>query len=229
MSKKIVSYIRVSTQRQKCSGLGLEAQQFSVKQFAQSTDSTIVKEFVEVESGKKNNRPQLLEAIELCELIGARLIIAKLDRLSRNLAFIACMQESGVPFTCCDMPDANETLIAFMAIMAQTERLAISERTKLALKAAKARGTKLGGPCLGKARRAAMEVESHKLARIQHSEKSKRWNTKLLKVVNQAKANGCATLKEIAQYLNELEIRTRKGKDWTPSAVRRVLRSGNQS
>ena len=142
---KAIAYYRVSTQKQGRSGLGLEAQQFSAQQFCISNQLTIIGERTDVESGKKSdNRPQLQAAIEDCKRQGAILVIAKLDRLSRNVAFIANLLESKVPFKCVDMPNADSFMIHIMAAVAQRERENISQNTKDRLAAAKRRGVELG-------------------------------------------------------------------------------------
>ncbi|GAB3244119.1 hypothetical protein GCM10027346_41510 [Hymenobacter seoulensis] len=138
-AKPFVSYYRVSTLKQGQSGLGLEAQQAAVKAFVLDP-SRIVGEFVEVESGKRNQRPQLQAAIEAARQQGATLLIAKLDRLSRNAGFIFALRDSGVDFVCCDMPDANTLTVGLFAVIAQHERETISKRTRDALTAKKARG-----------------------------------------------------------------------------------------
>src|SRR6476661_8349992 len=140
-----VAYYRVSTARQGRSGLGLEAQRRAVTDFLNGGSWELLAEFVEVESGKADDRPQLEQALAMCELSGATLVVAKLERLSRNLAFLAKLQESGARFVAADMPEANELTIHIMAAVAQAERKAISTRTKEALAAAKARGVQLGG------------------------------------------------------------------------------------
>src|SRR6059058_2627218 len=140
-----VAYYRVSTARQGRSGLGLEAQRKAVTDFLNGGSWELSAEFVEVESGNSNDRPQLEQALATCELSGATLVVAKLDRLSRNLAFLAKLQDSGARFVAADMPEANELTIHIMAAVAQAERKAISARTKEALAAAKARGVRLGG------------------------------------------------------------------------------------
>lgn len=147
-SKGYIAYYRVSTAEQGQSGLGLEAQKSSVEKFVESSNGKIIEQFTEVESGKRNDRPELDKALKLAKKHKAVLIIAKLDRLSRNLAFIATLQDAGVKFVCVDMPEANETMIQFMAIFAQHERKMISQRTKEGLQAAKARGKVLGNPNL---------------------------------------------------------------------------------
>lgn len=138
-------YYRVSTQKQGASGLGLEAQQAAVHAFVQDP-AQLLTEYVEVESGKKNQRPQLLAAIAAARQVGSTLLIAKLDRLSRNAGFILTLRDSGVEFVCCDMPDANTLTVGLFAVLAQHERETISKRTKDALAAKKARGGQLGTP-----------------------------------------------------------------------------------
>lgn len=138
-----VAYYRVSTERQGKSGLGLDAQRATVQSFA--GEGTILGEYVEVESGANNARQELASAIGHARLSGATLIIARLDRLSRNVAFIAALMDSGIDFVCCDNPHANRFTIHVLAAMAEYERGLISERTKAALAAAKKRGKKLGG------------------------------------------------------------------------------------
>lgn len=142
---RFVSYLRVSTARQGRSGLGLEAQRAAVASYLNGGRWELIEEIVEVESGKKNDRPALARALASCRLHGAKLVVAKLDRLSRDAAFLLTLQAGKVPFVACDMPDANEMTVGVMALVAQHERKAISERTKAALAAAKARGTLLGG------------------------------------------------------------------------------------
>src|SRR3954471_1117781 len=147
MSKgRYVSYLRVSTDRQGRSGLGLEAQRKAVQEFLNGGRWDLIAEFVEVESGKRDDRPKLAEALSLCRLHNATLVIAKLDRLSRDAAFLLGLQKAGVRFVAADMPEANELVVGIMAVVAQAERKMISTRTKAALAAAKARGVRLGKP-----------------------------------------------------------------------------------
>lgn len=142
---RFVSYLRVSTDRQGQSGLGLEAQRSAVMDYLNGGRWSLVEEFVEVESGAKNDRPQLAKAMAMARAHGATLVIAKLDRLSRDAHFLLGLQKAGVKFVAVDMPEANEMVVGIMAVVAQAERKMISARTKAALAAAKARGTKLGG------------------------------------------------------------------------------------
>jgi DNA invertase Pin-like site-specific DNA recombinase len=143
---RIVAYQRVSTIKQGHSGLGLEAQTTAVAAHAVRVGGTITASFVEVKSGKANDRPKLAQALHLAKVTGAKLLIAKLDRLSRNAAFLLTLRDSGVKFVAADMPDANDLTIGIMALVAQQERETISRRTKEALAAAKARGRRLGNP-----------------------------------------------------------------------------------
>src|SRR6202051_1034902 len=143
---KFVSYLRVSTAKQGVSGLGLEAQRATVESYLNGGKWTLVQELLEVESGKRNDRPALAEALRLCRKHKAVLVIAKLDRLARNVHFISGLMESGVEFIAADMPTANKLTVHIMAAFAEHEAAMISARTKAALQAAKARGTNLGNP-----------------------------------------------------------------------------------
>lgn len=143
---RLVSYIRVSTLRQGESGLGLEAQQDAVARYARSTGGEVIEEFREVESGGKDDRPQLTMALRTCRRIGATLVVAKLDRLARSVHFTSSVLRAGVEIVCCDMPQANRLTLHIIAAVAEHERELISMRTKVALAAAKARGVKLGSP-----------------------------------------------------------------------------------
>src|SRR3974377_1878012 len=130
---KFVSYLRVSTARQGRSGLGIEAQRQAVEDFLNGGNWKLVKEFVEGESGKKADRPQLEKPLKLCRLTGAKLVIAKLDRLSRDAHFLLGLEKAGVDFVAADMPQANRLTIGIMAVMAEQQRRMISEGTKPAL------------------------------------------------------------------------------------------------
>jgi DNA invertase Pin-like site-specific DNA recombinase len=141
-----ISYLRVSTARQGQSGLGLEAQRKAVADYLNGGQWSLVAEFVEVESGRNSSRPKLLEALAACRVHGATLVVAKLDRLSRNAAFLLNLQNAGVKFVAADNPQVNQMVVGILAIVAEEEAKAISRRTKEALAAAKARGAKLGSP-----------------------------------------------------------------------------------
>ena len=143
---RFVAYERVSTRRQGASGLGLEAQRKTIDDFAASRGAEVIGRFTEVESGKVADRPELARALHLAKVTGATLLIAKLDRLSRNAAFLLALRDSGVKFVAADLPEANDLTVGIMALVAEQEREAISRRTKEALAAAKARGVRLGNP-----------------------------------------------------------------------------------
>ena len=139
---RIVAYERVSTARQGRSGLGLEAQRTAIDAFVAARNATLLGRFTEVESGRRTDRPELGKALDLAKLTGATLVIAKLDRLSRNAAFLLALRDSGVRFLACDMPEATDLTVGIMALVAEAEREAISRRTKEALAAARARGVR---------------------------------------------------------------------------------------
>ena len=169
------AYYRVSTQKQGASGLGLEAQRAAARAFV--ADPVALRgEFVEIESGKKTHRPQLLAAIAAARQAGGVLLIAKLDRLSRNAGFIFTLRDAGVEFVCCDMPDANTLTVGLFAVLAQHERETISKRTKEALTAKKARGATLGTPAnlTGEARQRGLIVRQQN-AREHQANKQAGW------------------------------------------------------
>jgi DNA invertase Pin-like site-specific DNA recombinase len=212
---KWVSYLRVSTDRQGQSGLGLEAQRKAVLDFLNGGQWKLAEEFVEVESGKRNNRTQLAAALAACKRLKARLVVAKLDRLARNVAFVSRLMESGVEFVAADMPFANKLTIHILAAVAEHEREAISERTKAALAAAKARGVKLGGPKLKQAQRRG--IASNKA-------NADRFAANVRPVIEQIKASGATSLRAVAKALNARGIATARGGVWTPVQVTAVLR-----
>jgi DNA invertase Pin-like site-specific DNA recombinase len=216
---KFIAYYRVSTNKQGKSGLGIEAQQASVADYLATTSGELVNEFIEVQSGKDNQRPELAKALRKCRLTGATLVIAKLDRLSRNAAFLMNLQESAVNFICCDMPEANTLTVGLMACMAEYERKRISENTKAALKAAKARGVKLGNPRLDEVR--CTDITAAQTARIA---KAKARNSEILDVINEIQSEaGELSLRAISRRLNEAGYRTSRGKDWQATSVKRIL------
>lgn len=218
---KFVAYLRVSTDRQGKSGLGLEAQREAVQRFVEGRGGVIIApEYVEVESGKRNDRPKLAQALKRCRLTGATLVVAKLDRLSRNAAFLLTLRDSGVDFVAADLPEANTMTVGVMAVVAQHEREAISARTKAALAAAKARGTVLGGLRVGAADIAAHQ--SHGVAAA--AQKADQKADELRETVEALRAEGLS-LNATAARLNEQGVLTSRGKSgaWTATAVRRVL------
>ncbi len=142
----MVGYERVSTARQGASGLGIEAQRQAIDGFVAQRNGTLIARFTEVESGRNPDRPELAKALHLAKVTGATLVIAKLDRLSRNAAFLLTLRDAGVKFAAVDLPEANDLTVGIMALVAQQEREAISKRTKEALTVARARGVRLGNP-----------------------------------------------------------------------------------
>lgn len=218
-STKHVAYYRVSTAKQGRSGLGLDAQRKAVADYTGSGLSEAAGEFVEVESGKLDARPKLQQALSLCELTGATLVVAKLDRLSRNVAFLAALQDSGVRFVAADMPEANELTIHIMAAVAQAERKAISKRTKEALAAAKARGQTLGG---SRGNPEDLRKGPAVSAAVRNRGSTER-AAKVMRHVEAARAEGAKTLREIAGALNGWGITTARGGLWSATQVARVL------
>jgi DNA invertase Pin-like site-specific DNA recombinase len=214
-SGKFVAYYRVSTDKQGKSGLGLEAQRAAVMGYLNGGAWELVEAFTEVESGKRNDRPQLAAALAAAKKAKATLIIAKLDRLARNVAFVAGVMESGVDFIAVDNPHANKLTVHILAAVAEHEREMISARTKDALAAAKARGTVLGNKTnLNEAR---AKSEATRRARAEQGVAN------VLPVMRQIQAAGATTLRDIAAALNARGITTARGAGWDAKAVKRVL------
>jgi DNA invertase Pin-like site-specific DNA recombinase len=211
---KFVAYYRVSTQRQGQSGLGLAAQQNAVREYLNGGSWELVVELTEIESGKHADRPELAVALEACRKHKAKLIIAKLDRLSRNVAFISALMDAGVEFIAVDMPEASRLTIHILAAVAEHEREAISRRTKDALAMAKARGVKLGNPRLDDVRAAA--AESLKTGADQFA-------TNVAPIIRDIQGAGITTLRGVADALNKRGIKTRRGRQWNASQVKNVL------
>jgi DNA invertase Pin-like site-specific DNA recombinase len=223
----IVAYFRVSTKRQGESGLGLEGQQTAVEAYSKQTGAPILARYTEVESGKRNDRPQLLRALAHVKRSKAKLCVAKLDRLTRNAAFCLTLQESGVPFVCCDNAGANELTIGVLALVAREERKAISQRTKDALAAAKARGKLLGSARPGhwdgreQERLDGLEKGREQAAIVNHERATEAY-ADLLPLVSELRTAG-ESLQGIADRLNSEGHTTRRGKPWNPVQVSRVL------
>jgi DNA invertase Pin-like site-specific DNA recombinase len=222
MCTKFVAYYRVSTDKQGKSGLGLEAQEAAVVAFIASKDedARLLASFVEIESGKRSdNRPQLKLAMEQARLTGATLLIAKLDRLSRDAHFLLGLQKAGVKFVAVDMPEANELVVGLMALIAQAERQMISARTKAALAAAKARGVKLGNP-----RGAAHLRGLGNPAGVAALKRGAMVRAEGLRATIEAiRAEGVISANGIAGRLNEREIATPRGGRWSARTVSDVL------
>jgi DNA invertase Pin-like site-specific DNA recombinase len=216
-SGKFVAYYRVSTQRQGRSGLGLDAQRTAVRDYLNGGDWTLVSEFTEIESGKLNDRPELTTALAACRVHGAVLVIAKLDRLSRDAHFLLGLDKGGVEFVATDMPNANRLTVGIMALVAQQEREAISARTKAALLAAKSRGQKLGRPA-NLANRMVGCINSAASRRT----KAEAFRNDLLPLAREAMDRGNTSLRAVAEYLNAKHIPARSGGMWSAAQVRRL-------
>ena len=218
---KYVAYLRVSTARQGQSGLGLEAQRAAIAALVAQRGAALLETFVEVESGKLNSRPELGNALHLAKVTGATLVIAKLDRLSRNAAFLLTLQESGARFLAADMPDANELTVGIMALVAQQERQAISKRTKEALQAAKLRGQRLGNPNAAGALTRAGQGNIAAVAEVQRTADAHA--AALRPIVLDLQKSGFLTLAAIAAELNRRGILTPRGRSWHRSSVSNLL------
>jgi DNA invertase Pin-like site-specific DNA recombinase len=214
---RFVAYYRVSTDRQGRSGLGLEAQREDVQRYLDGGNWTLAAEVTEVESGKRNDRPELDRALGLCRLYGATLVVAKLDRLARNVAFISKLMESGVDFVAVDFPQANRLTVHILAAVAEHETAMISQRTKAALAAAKARGVKLGNPANLRNR-----IDGSAKGNAAKTAKADKRAADLLPIIAPLKAGG-ASLRQIADGLNRCGVPAPRGGDWSAVAVKRIL------
>jgi DNA invertase Pin-like site-specific DNA recombinase len=227
---RYISYLRVSSKRQGESGLGLEAQRSAVQNYLNGGSWELAKEFIEVESGKRNDRPALDQALRHCRLHNATLIVGKLDRLARNTRFLLKLVEEsgkrGVVF--CDLPNIPEGptgkfMITQMAAVAEFEGAAISARTKAALQAAKARGTVLGGRRVSKVEWTAIASKGRKAGLKVRMAQSSEWAADVLPIIEDIYQSGAESLREIAEGLNERGIETRRGEKWSAVQVSRVL------
>jgi DNA invertase Pin-like site-specific DNA recombinase len=226
--KETIAYCRLSTKQQGASGLGLETQRAAVENYAKQTGARIAALYVEVESGRVADRPQLAMALSHAKRHKGVLVVAKLDRLSRDPDFLGRLMNAGVEFVCCDMPAANKLTIRILTAVAEQERQAISQRTKAALAAAKARGTKLGSsrPDHWKGREAARLAGAHvgaKAAAIVHAQDADEYYADLVPVIQRLRSAG-KSLQEIAHELTAKGHVTRRGKAWNSMQVGRVLR-----
>lgn len=221
MQGKFVAYYRVSTARQGRSGLGLDAQRQAVADFLNGGRHSLLREFKEIESGKLNARPELEKALHACRVTGATLVIAKLDRLSRNAAFLLTLRDSGVEFVAADMPQANRLTVGIMALVAEQEREAISRRTREALAAAKRRGIRLGNP--NGARPLQRAAKGNKAALAAIRSRADAHANRLQPVLREIQSEGTSTLAGIAAALNARDCRTPRGAKWHASSVRNLL------
>ena len=205
-----VAYYRVSTDRQGRSGLGLEAQREAVRQFLVARHGRVLAELVEVESGRKDDRPRLQEALRLCQRSKATLLIAKLDRLARSVSFVASMMDGTVDFIATDMPEATRFVLHIMAAVAEHERHMIGDRTRAALRAAKARGITLGA--------------NGKALAVKNRSEAIRYAQSVAPHVCDARSSGAATTRQIAAFLNNRGVLSREGCPWHPQSISRVLK-----
>lgn len=221
-----MAYYRVSTKRQGESGLGLEAQREAVRRFI--GDGNLLREFEEIESGGRDDRPALEDALRECRLRKATLVIAKLDRLARSVAFISRLMEDRVDFVAVDLPHANSFTVHVMAASAEFERKMISERTKAALAAAKARGVRLGG------RRAGHNIGAHsgdgqRQSLIVRRGRASRFAADTSALIEVVRSEGRTSLAQIAEGLNERGIPAARGGRWSPVQVSRIINQSEQS
>lgn len=218
--KKFVAYYRVSTQRQGRSGLGLEAQRKAVEDYLNGDGCEIVAEFTEIESGRNRARPELEKAVRASRLRGAKLVVAKLDRLARDAAFLLSLRDSGVDFDAADMPEANRLTVGILAVVAEDEAQRIGERTRSALAAAKERGVELGTP------ENLTDADRKKGATVSAIVRSARADQRALDLeplLDELRTDGCRSMRDLASGLKERGLSTARGCEWTAMAVKRVL------
>ncbi len=212
---KLVAYYRVSTDKQGASGLGLEAQRAACEAMARQRGGNIVAEYIEVESGRRKDRPELVKAVHHAQITGAALLVAKLDRLARNARFLLELRDSGLRLMFADMPEADSLTVTILAAVAEREAEMISARTKAALAAAKARGVKLGKPenvvkmlAAGHGNAAALKAKT---------EKADTFAERLRPILMNL---GDMSLAKQANALNGMGIPTPRGSKWFPASVK---------
>ena len=219
-----VAYARVSTAKQGKSGLGLEAQEEAIRAFLKPEDNLLAPTYVEVESGKRSDRPELEAALRHAKLTGATILVAKLDRLTRNVRFLLTLLEAGVEVAFCDLPHVKGPMGRFiltqMASVAELEAGLISERTKAALRAARERGVKLGGF------RGVKVDQSLGVAERQH--RASDFASRVYPEIERIRSSGTESLRDVAAALNHRGISTRRGGAWTASQVSRVISKATQ-
>jgi DNA invertase Pin-like site-specific DNA recombinase len=216
---KFVGYLRVSTEKQGQSGLGLEAQRKAIDDYLNGGRWELLAEYVEIESGKRSDRPELARALMHSKATGATLVIAKLDRLSRNVAFISNLMESDVEFVAADMPMANRLTVHVLAAVAEHEREMISQRTTAALAAAKARGVKLGNPNGARALRGI--GNAHAVAAVKAGADAHL--RRVLPVLKAVRGEGTTSLHAMAAELNRRGILTARGGGWYATTVKNLI------
>ena len=216
---KFIGYLRVSTEKQGQSGLGIEAQRKAIDDYLNGGKWELLAEYVEIESGKRSDRPELAKALAHSKATGATLVIAKLDRMSRNVAFISNLMESGVEFVAADMPMANRLTVHVLAAVAEHEREMISQRTTAALAAAKVRGVKLGNPNGARALRGFGNAH----AIVGAKAKADAHMARVVPVIETIRGEGATSLRGIAEELNRQGILTARGGRWYATTVKNLL------
>jgi DNA invertase Pin-like site-specific DNA recombinase len=226
VNDRFISYYRVSTERQGESGLGLEAQQVDVGKLVAERSGREIAHYTDIETGKNPDRPELAKAIAHAKLCNATLVVAKLDRLARNVAFTSALMDSGVDFVCCDCKDANRFTLHILAAVAEEEARKIGERTKKALAAAKARGKKLGsareGAWVGKEHLRGFKKATARSAEVRRRETGKKY-AHLIPAIKEMRAAN-KTTGEIAAWLNGNGHCTGSGKPYTEASVWRLFK-----
>lgn len=213
--RQAVAYYRVSTKRQEESGLGLEAQKKAVFYYAKAIGLEIAQEFTETESGNNSKRPKLKAALRQCRKNSALLVIAKLDRLARNVAFISTLMDSEIDFVAVDNPNANRFIKHVTAAWAEYERVEISNRTKAALAAAKSKGVKLG-------------ANANRLAEL-NKERSEHFVRRMQPIIQALRTEGFTSIRKIAEELKRRRIKTFRGRyKWQKTSVHNLLKRINQ-
>jgi DNA invertase Pin-like site-specific DNA recombinase len=217
-----IAYYRVSTTKQGINGLGIDSQKETVMKFLNGGSWKLLDEFTEVESGKKDDRPQLMKAIKLCQLKNAKLVVSKLDRLSRDLHFITSLQKSGIKFVVAENPEANDLTCHIFAAIAQNEALLISKRTKDALAQAKKRGVKLGNPAILNGGQIPGSGNTQN-ARSVKTDNANDFAMKMMEIIEDIISSESTTLRAIAKELNNRNFTTRRSNMWTANAVRLTI------
>lgn len=216
---RFISYLRVSTKRQGRSGLGIEAQRSAVASYLNGGDWQLVGEYVEHESGKRRERPELERALAACRAHRATLVVAKLDRLARNASFLLSLRDSGVEFVAVDIPSMNRMVVGILAVVAEEEGRLISERTRMALAQAKKRGVRLGTNNLT-VRGRERGTKASASVRALHADQRAR---DVLPIIDDLRLGGATSLSSIAAGLNEKGVPAPRGGEWTPTTVRRLF------
>lgn len=220
MTNRYVAYYRVSTQKQGQSGLGLDAQRQATQEFLSQYGGEVIDEFVEVESGKRADRPEFIKAADYAELANATVLVAKLDRLSRDLHFITSLQKRGIRFKLCDLPEIDQLTIHILAAMAEHEARMISVRTKQALFIAKQRGVTLGNPQLDAQRNRDVSRANHHRVDMQQT-----WQVKILKIIHHLEqSESITTCQALADALNDRGLTTARGGRFSMPIVSRLKR-----